>query len=412
MNRTLDVFFQETLAGQLTQGVGGKLQFTYDANHLKNKGQPLSLSMPLREDPFDDAITRPFFSGLLPDDRARHKLAKYLGLSEKNPFSLLEAIGGECAGALSLVPKGERLPNPLPTNIQILDDQQLGEILDCLKRRPLLAGMKDIRLSLAGVQDKIAVNLVDNCIALVHGTTPTTHILKPPIEDVPHSVHNEFFCMNLAAKVGVDTPHTQLRFLGETPYLLIERYDRIHAGPMIHRLHQEDFCQALSIPPEQKYQREGGPSILQCVDILNRYALKPALDVTHFINRVIFNYLIGNADAHAKNFSLLYQGSTPSLSPAYDLISTAVYPFLSSKMAMKIGGKYDPNEVFLSHWLRLVPETKTAQHALEKQLKDMAGACYEQSLILCKSLSDSGLHTPIYEEIIKIIQRRAQHFSL
>jgi len=191
------------------------------------------------------------------------------------------------------------------------------------------------------------------------------------------------------------------------PYLLVERYDRRWQGNDVIRLHQEDFCQALSIQPENKYEREGGPGISTCLDEIQKHSVEPLPDRIAFLNIVIFNYLIGNADAHGKNFSLLYEEGKPSLAPAYDLLSTAVYPELATKMAMKIGGKYDPGEVDLRHWHRLVPATAGARHALEKTLRDLAARTLDQATKLHAELKAENVISPILDSILSLIKKRA-----
>jgi len=261
-------------------------------------------------------------------------------------------------------------------------------------------------MSLAGAQDKLAVALVNNEIALTKGTSPTTHIIKPPISDIPDSVFNEYFCMVLAQRMNLPVASVAVRYAESIPYLLIERYDRTEDH---HRLHQEDFCQALSVPPELKYENEGGPSIKSCLDLIEHYSLRPAVDRITVIQTIIFNYLIGNADAHAKNYSFLYQTRRPQLAPAYDLLSTAVYPQLSQKMAMKIGGKYRPEDVFLRHWNQLAPDTRLAKNTMEKELKQFAKELPKKSLMLSHDLGFQGLSSPIYEKIQGIIEARCKH---
>ncbi len=413
MSRALDVYLHGVYAGQLIQNDVGKLLFTYDTSYVAKEQLALSLSLPVRLKTYEDNIAKAFFSGLLPEDIVCHRLARYLGVSEKNPFALLEAIGGECAGALSIYPEGITPPKPKKMDIEVLDDQKLQDILELLKRRPLLAGTDGLRLSLAGAQDKIAVGVNNKKIALIKGGTPTTHILKPMIADIKDSVQNELFCMRLAKLVGIKVPKTEIRYLNKIPYFLVERYDRQEdENTKIQRLHQEDFCQAMGIMPELKYEREGGPSIMQCQHILRDYSAKPAVDQINFLQCIIFNYLIGNADAHGKNFSLLYRDKMPELSPAYDLLSTAVYPELSKKMAMGIGGKYKPEEIFMRHWQRLVPDTVVAKKNLEKQIKNMAAECLEKADELKKMLEKEGIQSSIFDDIFSVIRQRAEHLDL
>jgi len=413
MSRTLDVWFNASKAGRLVQDDSGRLLFTYDPEYLKSgQSVPLSVSLPLQGKQFSERKTRPFFSNLLPDQLARWKIARILGVSEKNPFALLEIIGGECAGAIAFYPEGKSPHQENHDDIQILEEHHLDGIFEELKRRPLFAGEKDIRLSLAGAQDKLAVRMIGDQIALMRGGAPTTHILKTLItdfEDIKHSVHNELFCLTLAERCTIIAAHAQIRHTAKQPFLLVKRYDRKWQGDKVVRLHQEDFCQALSIPPETKYQREGGPGISDCLNAIQKYSIQPIADRIAFLNVVIFNYLIGNADAHGKNFSLLHEDGKPRLAPAYDLLCTAVYSSLSPKMAMKIGRKYDPEDVHLRHWLSLVPDSATARNAMEKNLIEMARKTIEQAIKLKADLEKTGVTSPVFDEILRVIKQRSEN---
>jgi serine/threonine-protein kinase HipA len=408
MARTLSVYFDERLAGKLTQDDSGRLNFLYDAQYLTGENAfPLSVSLPLSDTVYGDAVVRPFFSNLLPDDFARHRVARLLGVSEKNPFAILEIIGGECAGAISLYPEDQTPPPQKTKDYEFLGEHDLHKILMLLSQRPLLAGEKDVRMSLAGAQDKLAVALMDDKIALTKGTSPTTHIIKPPISGIFDSVFNEYFCMLLAKSMNLAVSSVDIRQADGLPYLLIERYDR--TADHHHRLHQEDFCQALSIPPELKYENEGGPSLKGCLDLIEKHSIRPAFDKIMFIHILIFNYLIGNADAHAKNYSFLYLEGKPRLAPAYDLLSTAIYPQLNKKMAMTIGGKYNPEDVYLRHWAQLVPDTRLAKNTMEKDLKKFASALPKKARTLSKVLGKKGLSSPIFDKIQETIENRCQH---
>ncbi len=411
MSRTLDVYLQGNLVGSLEQTDSGELTFTYDADYLNTASYGISLCLPRQAETFKGAQVRSFFCGLLPEESVRDRLAKYLGLSEKNPFSLLEAVGGDCAGALALYPHGDH-PARASDDVKILDDTRLKEILDLIKRRPMLAGDDGYRLSLAGAQDKLAVGFRDGHVLLIKGGAPTTHILKPMIERVKDSAHNELFCMKLAKVVGIDVPEASLRFVDDTPYYLVERYDRhIDKKGTVTRVHQEDFCQALGIAPEIKYEREGGPTIGACQGVITKYAARPALDQIKLLNIILFNYLVGNADAHGKNVSLLYKGAKPELAPAYDLLSTAIYPDLSENMAMKIGGKYKPKDVCIRHFHRLVADTKAAQLAMNRQIKTMREKMMDAAPSLKANLTADGLASNVFDDIIAIIEERSKRLS-
>ena len=410
MSRILDVYLHAIYAGKLLQNNSGSLSFTYDKDYVNKNLPQLSVSLPLSLDQYIGDKVKAFFAGLLPDDFLRHKLARYLGVSEKNAFALLEIIGGECAGAVSVYPQGQDIPKTKSKDVEILDDYKLKEIINLLKNRPFLVGNKDLRLSLAGAQDKIAVGLKDNKIALIKGTSPTTHILKPTIDDITDSVHNEFFCMRLAGMVGINVPFVYMRYIGSMPYFLIQRYDRMQDNSgHIKRVHQEDFCQALGILPEIKYEREGGPSFNQCQEIIKINTKRPAADQITLLNLIIYNYFIGNMDAHGKNFSLLYKDKRPELAPAYDLLSTAIYPELSNKMAMKIGSKYKPEHVFVRHWYSLVPDTKVAKKNLEKNLLSLSYNCIEKAYCLKDDLKREGVTSIIFKKICSYIEKQAKH---
>ncbi|MCZ2203685.1 type II toxin-antitoxin system HipA family toxin [Bartonella sp. A05] len=407
-----NVFLQAKLVGKLHQKKSGKLKFCYDADYLNANLPGISLSLPPRVEAYEGQSVKIFFSGLLPDENEKQRLAAYLGLSEDNAFALLKEVGGDCAGALALYPEGQ-VPSASTNDndVKILDDNQLKEILEKIKRYPMLAGEDGYRLSLAGAQSKLAVGFEDGRVQLMKGGAPTTHILKPFIGHIDDSAHNEFFCMKLAKRMGIDVPEVFLHFVNDTPYYLIERYDRQRTDDgTVWRIHQEDFCQALSIAPEMKYEREGGPSIAKCQALISRHTMRPAVDQLNFMNRVIFNYLIGNADAHGKNFSLLYRQKKPEFAPAYDMLSTAIYPDLSSKMAMKIGEEYDPQKVYLRHFYKTFATTKTAQNAFNKQKKQITDLINDEAVKLKQELERQ--HSKVFDAILTVIQQRSRHLQL
>ncbi|GHB49982.1 putative kinase Y4mE [Pseudovibrio japonicus] len=409
MSRTLDVYLHEALAGTLEQTPEGVLTFAYDLNYLQAKEPTISVSMPLREQPYEDGVARPFFSGLLPEERARRRLAAALGVSERNAFGLLEIIGGECAGALSLVPQGQPLPEFLIEDTEALSPAQLTKVLHILRDRPLLGGEQGVRLSLAGAQDKLAVAVQDDQIILPRDGRPTTHILKPFIEGLDGTVENELFCMTLARRLGFNAPKVSKGVAGDTPYILIERYDRLHQPDgTIRKLHQEDFCQALSVAPELKYEQEGGPGVEQAQALIQAQTRRPAADRLTFQRMLTYHYLVGNADAHAKNYALLYSNPTPDLAPLYDVICTTAYPRLAKKMAMKIGGRDKADTLLLKNWQSLVPETKAAQRLLNTELTKLAQKIVPAAQGLLEELAEEGISHPILPRVQKIIETRSR----
>ncbi|PZA10034.1 type II toxin-antitoxin system HipA family toxin [Rhodopseudomonas palustris] len=411
MSRRLDVFFRDAKAGALSQDEAGALSYVYDSDYLSAPGSSaVSFSMPLREEPYGDRIARPFFSGLLPDGGARQRLAGVLGLSAGNAFGLLEVIGGECAGALSLCAVGHVPPPADDDGIELLTPARLQDIISKLRDRPLLGGEEGVRLSLAGAQDKLAVCVEGDAIGLARGGRPTTHILKPFIQALDGSVENELFCMRLAARLKLPAPDVALRRSEQTTFLLIERYDRMkQPGGRIIRLHQEDFCQTLSVPPELKYEDEGGPGVQRCLDLIDRATARPAAGRLSFIRMLIFHYLVGNADAHGKNYALLYQSARPDLAPLYDVVCTAAYPRLAKKLAMKIGGRNVPDTILLEQWQAFMPGTRSAQRLLVKNLSELAGRIGAAADELLAELRDAGIDHPILETVRSVIDTRATH---
>jgi len=411
MTHILDVWYGETRAGALSQDDGGALGFAYYPGYLAQKdARAISVSMKLREQGYADRIVRPFFSGLLPDEGARQRLAGALGISSGNAFGLLEVIGGECAGALSLYKAGEA---PLPSGedgVETLSTERLEEIIGKLRDRPLLGGEEGVRLSLAGAQDKLAVCVEGETIGLAKGGRPTTHILKPFIQALDGTVENELFCLRLAERLSLPVPKVEMRRAGKVPFLLVERYDRhLNKDGTITRLHQEDFCQALSVPPELKYEEEGGPGTTAALRLIDQVTARPAADRLGFIRMLVFHYLVGNADAHGKNYALLYKEHVPDLAPLYDVVCTAAYPRLAKKLAMAIGGRDVPDTIQLKQWLTLVPDTKGAQRLLVKDIAGLAGRIGKQADQLIGELEAEGIEHGILKEISAVIETRAAH---
>ena len=355
----LIVYLNVERVGTLEQDDSGLMQFSYNQAWLEKPGaMPLSRSLPLQSEVFSGKKARPFFAGILPEEGPRKKVAEILGISDINDFAMLERIGGECAGAVSLLPEGVAPTDPKNARNRELTEPELRQLIAELPSRPLMVGRDGLRLSLAGAQDKLPVIVRNNRLSLPLDGTPSTHILKPEPDRFPGLAANEMFCMTLAQAVGLNAPHTEYRLIGKTPCLLVQRYDRVtDEDGHTTRLHQEDFCQALGFPPERKYQAEGGPTLSDCILLLRNWSTAPVLDIPSFISGLIFNVLIGNADAHGKNYSLLYSGRDRRLSPYYDLVSTLAWPELSKNLAMKIGGCESVNAFTIGDWKKMAQKT-------------------------------------------------------
>lgn len=375
----LDVYFHSDLVGRLERLEQARLRFAYEPAWVERDGAPLSLCLPVRGGPFDDAECRPFFSGLLPEGEFLRAVARAFQVSVDNPFSVLAEIGGECAGAVSLASPGTKPPFASSASPTWLDDDSLGALLVELPRRPLLIGLDDegegVRLSLAGAQDKLPVLAHDTELGITRGQPPSTHIIKVPIPDVDDMVINEAFCMALATEVGLATAEARPIRAGGQDALLVTRYDRARAESHVHRIHQEDFCQALGYLPEQKYESEDGPGVEACAALLRESSAAPVVDLLAFLDALIFNLLIGNADAHSKNYSLLLEGDrSPRMAPLYDLLSTRVYGRrFGRKMAMKYGGEYRFDRIRGRHLDRLAGELGVSAPLTRRTA---SGLCY------------------------------------
>lgn len=387
----------------------GRLRFCYAAQWLsQTNAMPLSASLPLQEAAFDDRAARPFFAGLLPEGQLRRLIARQFQVSGQNDFALLNHLGGECAGAVTFLPPGQALQAPTAEHeVQWLSDEQVLALLDELPHRPMLAGKDGLRLSLAGAQDKLPVVFDGSRLGLPRNGTPSSHILKPAIHAVQDSVVNEGFCLALAAALQLKPAQSQVHTVLGRQFLLVQRYDRqINSKGQRQRLHQEDFCQALGVVPEMKYQNEGGPHLAQCFDLVRRATRPSAPQVLRLLDYVIFNALIGNHDAHAKNFSLLYQAKMPVLAPLYDVLCTAVYPKLTPKMAMKLGSKYKFSEVQARHWEQFALEAGLPPAQVRRRILQLAQKLPTAARKL-QALSNGGVaSSPIVENICALLEQR------
>jgi len=330
----------DRLVGCLESTPDRGIVFRYDRSYLDVQGaRALSHSLPLREAAYSQAAAMPFFSGLLPDGDLRRRIADYLHVSETSTLRLLDALGGECAGTVSLL-REDGSGQGEDAGYQEIPPKELAQLIEDSSRRPLLAPWGGTRLSLAGAQEKIPLLFKDGRWYKPLGTAPSSHILKPASAAYPDLAANEFLCMRLAGLIDLAVPRVELMTLGR-PVLVVARYDRVAAADgSIDRVHQEDACQALGIMPDLKYQADGGPGFPELAGLIRAACSAPLPDIEALLRVALFNLLIGNCDAHGKNFSLVYQEGRLSLAPFYDLVSTTVYPDLATRLAMRMGKEY------------------------------------------------------------------------
>lgn len=356
-----------------------RLVFQYDEVWLADAGAlPLSRQLPLQSEPFVGHRVNDFFGGLLPEADSRDQIARNLGISANNDFAMLERIGGECAGAIALVPK--EMEGRVPTNsgVRWLSEGEVIDIMDRLPHQPLLAGEQGLRLSLAGAQVKLPV-VIDSTsgdairLAMPLGDTPSTHIIKPEPLRFPGLAENEAWCMALARHIGLDAAEAWTQRIGDVPCLISKRYDRLQEASRenVRRLHQEDFCQALGYPSSRKYQQEGGPSLRECFQMIRDWSTTPVLDIRHMLDAVIFAAVTGNADAHGKNHSFLYTQVTRRMAPLYDQVCTLAWPELSTTLSMKIGSAATLAEISPEHFQQLCGMAKLGWPMARERIKTM-----------------------------------------
>jgi serine/threonine-protein kinase HipA len=240
-------------------------------------------------------------------------------------------------------------------------------------------------------------------VSLPLGGAPSTHILKPAVERFAGVVFNEALCMTLAAQMNLPAAKVEIRRVEDVEYLQVGRYDRKHVtidgAPGVERLHQEDFCQAQNIVSELKYQKEGGPSFKQCFSLLRSVSTAPVIDLANLLDAVIFNYLIGNNDAHGKNFSLAYPDEEIRLAPLYDTISTIYYPELNTDMAMRLGREYSSGRVEPKDFEQLAGDAGLAKPLVRRRVPELATAAIE-------TLDKMKIKDKVSDEVAGLIRQR------
>ncbi len=415
MMRILNIWWEGRIAGQLSQNQHGELGFIYAPEWFDDAAAPeLSVSLPKRAEPFARRECRPFFAGLLPEESQRDAAAQALGVSSSNDFALLDRLGGDVAGALQLLAPGEIPASPASHQRPLLlDEAGLIRILNELPMRPMLAGEEGLRLSLAGAQSKLPVVLVEGAVALPASGQPTTHILKPPIARFAAATENEAFVMRLAAAVGLDVAPVEARVVRGRTFLLVQRYDRaIGSNGGVRRIHQEDFCQALGVPPETKYASEGGPTFKDCFALLRRAAARPAADVLKLLDAVIFNLIAGNADAHGKNFSILYEDQGARLAPLYDLLATVAYPELSPMLAMKIGKRATLAEMDAKGWAVFAIDAGLGLQLVRRRVVELSESVTAAARDVAGELAQPGLDAAALSRFAGLVRDRAERCAL
>ena len=351
MTDALLVILDDQTAGTVTRLRGGRLRFDYnDAYRERSGGTPLSLSMPIQVRSHPDQVVTSWLWGLLPDnDAVLRRWAREFHVSASSPFSLLATpVGEDCAGAVrfALPEEADRVLGRAGDVAWLTEDDVAERLRDLREDSTAWLGRAFTgQFSLAGAQAKTALLFRDGRWGVPSGSTPTTHILKPAVSGFDDHDLNEHLCLDAARRAGLLVVRTSVSRFGDETAVVVTRYDRrvAHGGEIL-RVHQEDLCQALGLAPSRKYQNEGGPGPAQIARLL-REAMPPAVAeeaLWRFVDALIWNWLIGGTDAHAKNYSLLMAGDQVRLAPLYDIASALPYGRHERKLrfAMKLGGDY------------------------------------------------------------------------
>lgn len=414
MSNVLHVFHEGVKVGKLTRDSEHIYAFKYDDAWLSHAERfPLSFAMPLQAEPFGNKVTLSFFENLLPEGEVKDSLSKHHELN--SPFAFLQAFGQDCAGAVTLT------TGPLPpcvaaaqlTQVKV-DRAAIDRAIDDRQSvAAVVSGLNPGYLSVAGAQDKFPANYCEGDLFLPANGAPTTHIVKPPVthSGIKESVFNEYYCMMLAKRVGLNVPRCIVCDAGKHPLFVIERYDRYQGSDgVIRRLHQQDFCQAQGLVAEEKYEAMGGASLQDNYRLLVKHVritqrIKAALD---FLDWVGFNLLIGNHDSHSKNIAFLMPGEGAVLAPFYDLLCTAIYPKLSRQFAFKIAGCDDVSKIGPKQFLQLDKLLAVKSGTVCNRVRSMAEKLLNHKDVLADEMLLSFPEVKIFERIASLIEKRCK----
>lgn len=418
---TLKVLMNGHLTGLYRRSADGRTTFTYSESWLtRSDAIPLSLSLPLQERPYVGATVSAVFENLLPDnDEIRRTVAERSGAAGTDAFSLLAQIGRDCVGALQFIPVDMEAADIRTIEAEPVTDEDIAAQLRGLASAPLgIDPDEDFRISIAGAQEKTAFLHQENRWYRPVGATPTTHIMKPAIGmlnngiDMTRSVENEWLCMTLARELGLPVADCKIATFDGKTTLVVERFDRqwSHDRSWILRRPQEDMLQALGRPPTQKYQSDGGPGILEIMELL-KASDKAEADRRLFLKAQIMFWMMAATDGHAKNFSLFLRPDNRfQLTPLYDILS--LDPVLAAgqlrhkdvKLAMAVGDNrhYRLDEIFPRHWAQTAKrcglENGTAEALCHELAADIDGARARTAAQLPPDFPDE-IATPIFEGV-------------
>jgi serine/threonine-protein kinase HipA len=364
----------------------------------------------------DPLISSNFFENFLPEGSAFGIFHLLKHLPPGDAFSFLAIYGRECAGALSVLPFGESFEE-LKEDYRDVTDMVISQLERPAKERKNLIAVTNSKVSLAGAQNKLPVLLEGNRLLVPtdESFAPTTHIIKSPSIVLPDLQYNEAFCVELARAVGLSAPKTELMKFGGIDVLAVERYDRIVRDGAVYRLHQEDFCQALGLFSQQKYEQQQGPGFSACSGVVGQ-CLNAKAAKENFAKAAIFNFILGNGDAHGKNFSILYgwspklgeHGKGFGLAPFYDIISTLLYSEMGvdATMAMSYGKTFDPTNFNLANFRLLAKDLGIEVNRLKVLAEEITESVNKNASNIATEHSLRFPSVGIYDKIISLIKNQ------
>jgi serine/threonine-protein kinase HipA len=424
----LNVFVNGRLVGRLRRQASGAIDFRYDEAWLAwEHTMPISVSLPLREQRYVGDAVLAVFDNLLPDsDAVRRHLAGRVRADGHDTYSLLAAVGRDCAGALQFLPEGEEPGRPGQVSGTPVDDQRIAAILNNLGRAPLGADVEgEFRISLAGAQEKTALLYWDGRWQLPRGVTATTHILKPQIGmlrsgiDLAQSVENEHLCLQLTTALGLPTARSEIRDFAGVRALVVERFDRLRTSDgRLLRLPHEDCCQALSVPVSRKYESDGGPGLREILDLL-KASDEPERDRRTPLKAQIVFWLLGATDGHAKNFSIrLLTAGRFALAPLYDVLSAQPQADAGQirrramKLAMAVGDQrhYRIDEITPRHFVQTAERCRLPKGLAESILAELAPDA-SRALAEVEARLPPDFPEPIASSILQGVRRRLRTFA-
>lgn len=427
----LNVLINNRLVGRLEKETSGAITFQYDAGWLSWPPHfPVSLSLPPRPEPYRGEPVVAVFDNLLPDNpTVRRLVAEKTGAQGTDSYSLLEQIGRDCVGAMQFIPDGIAIDALAPVTGEPVSEAEIEAILANLARAPLgIDTEQEFRISVAGAQEKTALLFHEGQWKRPTGTTPTTHILKPQLGEVPtpwgmidlrNSVENEHYCLKLLEGFGLTVAQTEIATFGDRTVLVVERFDRLwRRSEQLLRLPQEDCCQALSFPPSRKYQNQQGPGVIDVLKLLGR-SDEPARDQAAFLKSQIIFWLIGATDGHGKNFSIfLRPGGRFELTPFYDVLSAQpafdarAIPHGKYKLAMCVGAsrKYEILRIHGRHFVETAKQAGLGPTVIKPVIDEIVRDAVP-ALDRALGLMPKGFHTDIHESVAAAVKARLQQLE-